>query len=331
MSDSYEILEVTDSAAWDGFVRLAGGSIFSTRSWLDCAQDAAGGEVRCYGCYKNGRLIAGISGLENRRGRIRQLSTPVLSPHGGLLCAPVPSKGPAKVEAEWNRAARVLADHLTRSYGHVRLIHAPSIQDVRPFTWAGWEAGVRYTYQLSFPDLDSIWERLERRTRTVIRKAERAGFHFRATDDMDLLRRQYTSVYARQDEKAPVDPALVERFAQGVLGKNLAEAFVVESAAGEAASIVVFVKGFDTAYAWVAGQNPAYASSGSASLLYWRFLAQTTCGKFDFGGANIPSIALFKRGFGGDLVSYFTVEGFSNQLVRCGVRGREAARRLLKG
>ena len=331
MSDSYEILEVTDPAAWDGFVRLAGGSIFSTRSWLDCARDAVGGEVRCYGCYKNGRLLAGVSGLENRRSRIRQLSTPVLSPHGGLLCAPVPSKGPAKVEAERNRAARSLADHLIRIYGHVRLIHDPSIQDVRPFTWAGWESAVRYTYHLSFPDLDSLWERLERRTRTVIRKAERTGFQFRATDDMDLLRRQFSSVYARQDAKAPVEPALVERFARGVIGKNLAEAFVVESASGEAASIVVFVKGFDTAYAWVAGQNPAYISSGSASLLYWRFLAQTNVEKFDFGGANLPSVALFKRGFGGDLVSYFAVEGFSNQLVRCAVKGREAARRLLKG
>ena len=329
MSDSYEILEITDSATWDGFVRRTGGSIFSTRSWLDCARDAVGDQVRCYGCYKNGRLLAAVSGLEKHRNRIRQLSTPVLTPHGGLLCAPVPGKGPAKVEAEWNRAAGLLTDHLMRIYGHVRLILAPAIRDVRPFIWAGWDARVRYTYHLDLRNLDGLWERLERRTRTVIRKAEKTGFQFLPCDDTDLLRRQYTSIYTRQNAKAPVDPGLVQRFARRVLEKDLAQAFVVESTSGEAASIVVFVKGFDTAHAWVAGQNPAFNSTGATSLLYWRFFAHTTFEKFDFGGANIPPIALFKRGFGGDLVSYFTVEGFANSLVRGAVRGRRAARRVL--
>ncbi len=330
MSDSYEILEITDSATWDDFVRGAGGSVFSTRAWLDCAENAIGDQVRCYGCYKNGLLLAAVSGMEKRRNGISQLSTPVLTPHGGLLCAPVPGKGPAKVEAGWNRAAGLLIDHLIRIYAHVRLIHTPPIQDLRPFTWAGWDAQVRYTYHLALGSLDGLWDRLERRTRTVIRKAERTGFHFRPTDDTDLLRRQYTSIYARHNTKAPLDPALVQRFARKVLEENLAQAFVVESAGGEAASIVVFVKGFDMAHAWVSGQNPAFNSTGAASLLYWRFFAHTTFEKFDFGGANIPPIALFKRGFGGDLVSYFMVEGFANALVRAAVRGRRAARRLLQ-
>ena len=44
MPDTYEIREVDDARAWDEFARGAvGGSVFSTRDWLGCAAQAAGG------------------------------------------------------------------------------------------------------------------------------------------------------------------------------------------------------------------------------------------------------------------------------------------------
>jgi len=317
MPDSYEIRNIGAEPSWDEFVRRAvGGSIFSTGAWLRCAQQATGGQIRCFGCYKNGHLMAGVSGLEQRRRFLKRLTTPVLTPHGGLLLAPVPSKGPAKLEAEWNRATSLLVAHLTGLYDHVHLVHAPAVQDLREFAWAGWHARVRYTYQMDLSDLEALWERVERRTRTVIRKAEKAGFQLRPTDDMDLFRRQYELIYARQEGPPPVDPVVAQRFAQSALAAGLGRAFAVESPAGEVASIVIFVEGFDTAYAWAAGADPEFNPTGATSLLYWKFFEQSPLKKFDFVGANIPAIARFKRGFGGDLVPYYAVEGFGNAWVR---------------
>jgi hypothetical protein len=330
MPDTYEILAVEDPASWDEFVRQAvGGSVFATRTWLDCASAAAGGEIHCYGCYKNGRIVAGISGLAQRRKGLKHLTTPVLTPHGGLLCTPIPSKGPAKLEAEWNRASGLLVEYLHKTFDYIQLSHTPSVKDVREFTWAGWEARVRYTYQMDLSDLEALWERVERRTRTVIRKAERNGFQVRSTDDVELFRHQYELIYAHQETRAPVEAALVQRFVERASQAGLTQIFLVESSTGAVASMVVFVRGFGTLYAWQAGADPAFNNTGALSLLYWKLFEQTPYKKFDFVGANIPAIAFFKRGFGGDLVPYFVVEGYKSALVKTAMAGKKALQQWL--
>ena len=323
MADVHEIRPIDDAPTWDAFVRQAvGGTVFSTRAWLKCAASASGGRVCCCGLFRNGNLVAGISGLEHRRAGLKRLQTPVLTPHGGMLYAPVAGKGPAKQEAEWGAATQLLAEHLGREYAQVQLAHAPAVRDLRAFVWAGWEVRVRYTHQLDLSDPTALWERLERRTRTVIHKAEQAGFCLRPASDVDLFRRQYEMIYAHQGERPPVPAEVVQRFAAQALDAGMAEGYLVESPQGAVAAIVLFVRGFETVYAWVAGADPALSHTGAASLLYWRFFEQSPCKHFDFVGANIPAIALFKRGFGGDLVPYFAVEGYRHGWVKALFRGR---------
>ena len=306
--DARQVVEVTDMVAWDEFVQTATGrTVFSTSAWLQCAQEAIGRPVRIYGCYHKGRLVAGVSGIERKRGPFRFYTTPDLCPHGGILYAPVASESPARIESEHSAATKLLAEFLAKRYHKVQLTHAPDIIDMREFIWSNWEVQPRYTYHIPLGDPDAIWARFERRVRTVIRKAEKAGFRFRETDDTGLLRRQYEMVYEGQGGKAPVDPEVVERFAAAAQRDGLTETYLVESEAGEPASVVAFAKGLDCVHAWVAGADPQSRESGATSMLYWRFLEQAENTSFDFVGANITEIAFFKRGFGGDLVSYSAV------------------------
>ncbi|MCY4605316.1 MAG: hypothetical protein OXE49_13885, partial [Gemmatimonadetes bacterium] len=84
MADTFEIRLVTDDTAWDAFVRQAvGGTAFSTSAWLRCAAAATGGQVHLLGCYRNDRLVAGISGLARRRMGLYRLETPELTPYTG--------------------------------------------------------------------------------------------------------------------------------------------------------------------------------------------------------------------------------------------------------
>jgi hypothetical protein len=328
MSDTGEIRTVTDPQAWDEFVRrAAGGTVFSTWDWLECARQATGQPFRCLGVYRNGQLVAGLSGVETQRAGMRRFATPELTPHGGLLLAPVAGKGPARAESEWHRAAELFITHLRQEYHHWILAHAPALGDVRPFTWAGWEARVRYTYQLELGDREGLWERLERRTRTVIRKAEGSGFRVEPTRDMELFRQQYELLYTRQDHRAPVDAGVAQRFAEAACRKGLARALKVESPEGRVAAVVVFVRGAEGSYAWVAGADPKLNHTGAVSLLYWKYFEQGQ-GRFDFVGANIPAIAFFKRGFGGELVPYFAVEGFRDPLVKGLFSGARTLRNL---
>jgi hypothetical protein len=245
----------------------------------------------------------------------------VLTPHGGVLFDPVAGKGAAKRESEWGASAQLLVEHLRDRYAQVRLTHAPAVLDLRPFAWAGWDVRVRYTYHLEASDPSDRWERLEGRTRTVVRKAEQAGYRVGPTADVGLFGRLYGMVYAGRD-RAPVPAPVATAFAAQALAAGLAEGLKVESPAGEVAAVVLFVSGFELVYAWVAGADPRLGPSGATSLLYWRFLEQNPGRRFDLVGANLPAIALFKRGFGGELVPYYAVEGFGSRWARALARGR---------
>ena len=316
MADTFEIQLVADDTAWDTFVRQAvGGTVFSTSAWLRCAAAASGDQIHRLGCYRNDHLVAGISGLARRRMGLYRLETPELTPYTGLLLAPVTGKGPAKGEAAQHRACAHLMDHLAKHYDRVFLTHTPAIADVRPFTWQGWDAHLRYTYRLPLGDSNALWERTERRTRTAIRKAEKLGYQLRPTSDAALFRQQYEAIYANQAGGAPVAAATAERFVAAALEAGLAQAYAIASPDGPAA-VVAFVEGFDTTYAWAAGSDPAYNHTGAISLLYWQYWDTVAHNCFDFVGANIPSIAFFKRGFGCDLVPYYAVVGYKSRWVK---------------
>ncbi|MFH1568320.1 MAG: GNAT family N-acetyltransferase [Gemmatimonadota bacterium] len=315
-SDSYDIAPIEDDAEWEAFAAAAGASPFASLAWLRCAQAGTGDPYRLYGCRRHGRLVAAASGLERRAWGARQLVTPPLLPHGGFLMAPPTSERPSLREAECSGAFRALIGFLGAEYGSLHLTMGPEVLDAREFTWAGWEVRPRYTYQLDLLDREAVWEGMERRTRTAIRKAEAAGFEAGPGGDTALLRRLYEQVYARQNEAPPVHPAVVEAFAEAARQAGLTETWVVRAADGEPAAAVVFAGGGPWAFAWVAGADPELRDSGAAALLYWRFLQQTAASHFDFVGANIPGIALFKRGFGCRLVPYLAVEAHRGRLRR---------------
>ena len=318
--DSFEIADVTAGEAWDGFVGTAvGGTAFSTTAWLRCAREATGCEDRIHGCYRRGELVAAVSGLHLSKRYRSQLVTPPLLPHGGFLHRPVDSDNPARWESARNSSASSLIRFLETRYSSIRLTHSPELVDTREFSWAGWDVGPRYTYRLPLPaDRQKLWQRLERRTRTAVRKAEKEGYRFRRLDDPELVRRQYELVYSSSPNpgRPPGESALVERFARAASDAGLTEMYVAESPSGAIAAAVVFARASREVFAWVAGADPAFRDSGAASFLYWRFLEQTTFQSFDFVGANIRGIALFKRGFAGDLVPYFHTQGYRSRWLR---------------
>ena len=123
-------------------------------------------------------------------------------------------------------------------------------------------------------------------------------------------------IYERHGAAAPISPEVVRRFVESAQSSGQARLLAAQSPQGETASIVAFVEGPSMAYAWVAGADPQHNSSGATSLLYWRYFQQCTQPRFDFVGANLPAVAFFKRGLGGDLIPYYATEYFATPWLR---------------
>ena len=70
------------------------------------------------------------------------------------------------------------------------------------------------------------------------------------------------------------------------------------------------------AYAWVAGADPQHNSSGATSCYTGATSSSAPKTRFDFVGANLPAVAFFKRGLGGDLIPYYATEYFGTPWLR---------------
>lgn len=330
---THEVERIEDTAVWDAFVRTAsGGTVFSTSTWLKCAGEVFGGEAVLYGCYKKGNLVAGCSALGLRTAGLSKATTPPLTPYGGIVYARIEAKRPAKIEAERSGATCALMDRLTSDFHYVQLSHSPALTDAREFLWREWDVAIRYTYLHDLSDLDRLWDRFENRTNTVVRKADRTGCAVRPCEDLDLFVRQYERIYHAQHTVPLISGARAAAFCRAVGDAGLSRMYVAESPEGEPASVVVFVLGFDTLYAWVSGAEPRLNATGATSLLYWRVF-QEMAGqyhRFDFVGANFPPIAKFKRGFGGDLAPYFITERYSSSLSRSAFLLGQRARGIVR-
>lgn len=310
-------IEVVDTERWDKFVLNAVGTTpFIQSGWMQLAAEAQAAQCQLLGAFDGEHLVAGCAGVISGGGWRQRFATPALLPHTGFVFRQSTSDRTPHIESERSAATTALLHDLQQRFARVQLTHAPALTDARPFQWAGWQVTPRYTYHLSLSeDRTQVWDGFERRTRTAIRKAEKTGYRVEACTDTDELRRLYGAVYGGE-AGAPVPAGIMQNMAAAASADGLVEGWRCMSAAGETAAAVFFARDQETLYAWVAGADPAHRDAGATSLLYWHVLQHTTCSHFDFVGANMPSIAFFKRGFGGDLVPYCATEGFGHPLAR---------------
>ena len=333
----FQIAEVA-KADWSLFLESAvGSSTFSSVEWVqDAAQAmetqasesrATGAQARFLGAWDGDRLLAGVAGVVSGKGWRQRFSTPPLFPHTGILYRPLATNRPAHIESERSAATAALVDSLCRQFTRTHLTHTPAFTDTREFLWAGWDVQPRYTYHIDLPDDRSkVWDGFERRTRTAVRKAEKTGFHVEPATDVTELRRLYGLVYGGE-HNAPVPGATLQHLTELAAAGGRVQGWQCLAPTGETASVVFFVADGDTLCAWVAGANPDHRDSGATSLIYWHVLQTTSCRRFDFVGANLASIAFFKRGFGGNLVPYFSTEGFGSSGLRTLAGLQRAVRR----
>jgi len=306
------------------------GTVFSRPFWIRAAAEAQGGVPRFSGVFEEGRLAAGMSFVELERGPFKKASTPAATPYGGMLYRPNTQKRQSKAESYNIEFADALIAYLEKRYSHVFLVHAPGFLDLRPFTWAGWSSSVHYTYVLDLQDIDRLWDHIERRVWTVIRNAE-ASLERGGPVDTARFGELYEHIYRDRGMEPPTPTGLVTSLLDEIMQSGRAEMCSVREPGGDVISVMVFVFGAKTVYAWTSGSLPGENASGATSLLLWD-AARRYAGSFsslDLVGANIRSIAYFKKGFGGTLQPYYTSERYSSHMSEAAMKTYTKMKKLI--
>lgn len=330
----YLVREVPESELqlWDELLKRAGqSSIFSSTRWLKQIAETFSFALRLLTVEENGRVVAGIPLFAGRRLGVDVIRRPPLGAYNEITFFHEGEPKLQKRSADEHSILASLLGHLEKKYGRVRFSLSPDMFDVRPFLWRGWTAEPRYTYHLSLSSTDLLWENLSSSLRRKLRANE---WRFERQQSASSIVKFMDQAYQRTQLRLPAHPSMIERLCERLMGDGSAQVFTASAEDGTtlaARAILMGRPGSAIAYDWLAGA-PYDRDVGSANhaLLYHIIegLAHEGITQFDFLGANTPSIAAFKRQFGGELRVYFDVAWFGRTWIRAVERMNDAIIRL---
>ncbi len=275
-------------------------SAFAHPAFVHAVGDAFGLETGvALGVADGGALAAALPLFERKRGPFRALVVPPLVPFVSPLLA-----GPLCEDRVHRRTSPLdrLLEAVATEYDRATLLLHPSLTDARPLTWAGWQVRPRYTYTLDLGDDDLLarWSGGTRRT------ASKAAGAYTFEEHPDLAEEAFARMrasYDRQSEPFDVEPEAVRTLLASLHAAGLVRAFGVRTEAGAVEAAVAVAHDGRAAHYWIAGSRPGPAMTVLLARLLPR-LREDGLHTFDFQGANVPSIAEFKRRFGPVLTPY---------------------------
>ena len=194
----------------------------------------------------------------------------------------------------------------------------PSVTNWLPFYWNGFEQTTRYTYVIqNTEDIGAIWEEMEGRTRTDIRKAENQVESLKDNDIERFLSIQ-RATFKHQGMALPYPEETLFRLDEACAKNEARQMLFAVDAKGRAHAAVYLVWDHKTVYAVLRGGDPSLRESGANSLLMWKSIEfASNAGKaFDCAGSWVESIENFVRGFGARQVAFFEISKMNSRLVR---------------
>jgi len=239
-----------------------------------------------------------------RRGRIY---LPHHNPYLPIWFRPPPTAFPSRSERRWLTLAEQLADEM-RARGMANAIDLPvGIMDGRPWRWAGFSVGAKYTYVVDLPHSP---ERMEKNCRALLRRAEKAGYRGERTGRLADAHLCLAETAARKGFRMDLSLRDLET-ARALMGDEHLRVYVCYGPDGSpAATNIVLHRPGGVAVGWLGGVASAHLSTGAYQLVEMLSMDDLTAAGarcYDLAGANIPGVAMAKSQLGGRLTPYFFV------------------------
>lgn len=252
---------------------------------------------------------AGLVVFEKRRGPLRAAALP---PYAEFV-TPV-LRAPLRA-TDVHRGASPLDDVAAALTGRVHqasLRLHPTLADPRPLAWAGWS--LRTAYHMEAPiegeGGTGAWGRYTRKD--VRRHAE----SFEVREGRGEVGAVVALAEGSMRSKGLGHPpaAACARLARALVDAGQARAFVAVDDGGPQAGAVVAL-GDETAFYWMVGSQPGPAMTVLLAHVA-REVQAAGVRRLHLGGANVASVAEFKRGFGGELVPVVRARYVWGRLLR---------------
>lgn len=282
-------------------------SFFHTLEWLQVLRMGFPHvEVKLYVILNEQDKIIGLLPVElAQKGPFKLGGSPLpglFTPYQGPLLLESSNAVLKKVPV---RAAEMLKVH------YFALSFPPDDQNGMPLgeDSANWE--VKKTLLLDLTKgPEELWKNFKAQTRNKVRQAERQGVEIYEAESLDSWLEDYyvmhKAVYSRQKMKPPAKPAFYQALWDHLYGKEQLKVILAKHE-GKTIAGGIFPIYKDTLYFLDGASFREYQKLRANNLIQWHIIswaASKGLHFYDMVGANVPSIAHFKRGFGGAEVEY---------------------------
>ena len=296
---------------WDRFVEKSPqGSVFQSSAWITVIAEQFGLKPEILVVVDGDAIAGGIVLYRKSRLGIEIAAQPPATPYNGILHAAAPDRKNQKQQAEEAEVTQLLLQRIGQEVRYAHFTLPPSIGDVRPYQWCGWNAGVQFTYINSLEDCAAVWENLSPSLRRKITHAREGNFTISEDGDVESLVTLQELSYARSSLRPVLDTARYRQLCGTLRSKGIVRIYSIADSEGSIRSARAIVLSGRSAYYWLSGSYPVSGDDSASHLLLWEIferLSKSGFSHFDFMGANTPRIVEFKRSFGGILTSYYDV------------------------
>ena len=275
-------------------------TIFHTIDWMKMLKKIYNDiSLSFLGIFKNQELIGIMPCYLEHKKRFKFLFSPIerATPYGGPIFKNKVPEGFFKELNEYFRKNCISKAYITFS---------PSFKFKKKELFL---KTVRYTYLLDLQkDKEVLWTNLNKKCRNSTRKAQKSGITVTEISDK-LFLEEFYKMSLSTFSKTNIELALPLNYYQALWDsfypKNLKILAAYLNEKPIAAAIFLLFR--DEIYYWHGVSYREYNRLCPNNLIQWELICwgSKNYKKYNLLGANIPSIAKFKAGFGGELVPYY--------------------------
>ncbi|WP_407306589.1 lipid II:glycine glycyltransferase FemX [Desulfosporosinus sp. SB140] len=292
-------IQPVEHELWQDFLKgMSQGSLFHRWEWQDIIEIGFGVKVNRLGLFDGEGILRGVLPLAERKMSLLKLAGSSLSgtatPHTGPLGA-----------VALPEVLLALEDYAAKKHFDYLELTLPDLSGKEVAEQQGYTVQELLTLDLVLPkDEESLWAGLEVRCRNAVRKAEKSGVEVIEPQTLEEWLEPYYAlscgVYRRQDK----EPPFTKEYFTALWQKLYPTGDLVVLLARFEGKIIaggIFPRDKNVGYYLDGVSDREYNKVVPNNLVQWEYLkrAQTMGVElYDMVGANIPSIAKFKKSFG---------------------------------
>jgi lipid II:glycine glycyltransferase (peptidoglycan interpeptide bridge formation enzyme) len=180
---------------------------------------------------------------------------------------------------------------------------------------------VRYTYALDIADTERMVAGMDSDVRRQSRRATERGYATVAGSETQAaaLAQLVAATYARQELPPPLPLERLTALIADLVATGIGRLMLAGQPGQPPTAGALHLVNGEQGYYFLGGADQDRLASGANQLLFiegLRRLADDGVHRFDFCGADLPSIAAYKATFGGQLVPHFKVYSYASPLTR---------------